>query len=92
MSDNQKEKEVIEECTHDCSNCSANCSSREGSVTIQLHESLNDFSKVNKVIGIVSGKGGVGKSIVTSLMSVMFSRKGYGQRKGYLSRSNRRRH
>ncbi len=77
MSDNQKEKEVIEECTHDCSNCSANCSSREGSVTIQLHESLNDFSKVNKVIGIVSGKGGVGKSIVTSLMSVMFSRKGY---------------
>lgn len=74
----EMEKENLEECTHDCSSCGANCSSREGgSVKVELHESLNEFSRVKKVIGIVSGKGGVGKSIVTSLMSVMFSRKGY---------------
>lgn len=78
MSEKEKEvNNVSEDCTHDCSTCSANCSSREGSVQVQLRESLNDFSRVKKVIGVVSGKGGVGKSIVTSLMSVMFSRKGY---------------
>lgn len=77
MSENQKEKEVIEECTHDCSSCSASCSSRNGGQPEDMHERLNEFSRVRKVIGIVSGKGGVGKSIVTSLMAVMFSRKGY---------------
>ena len=78
MAENEKEKEISEECTHDCSSCSANCSSRDGGNTVvQIHESLNEFSRVKKVIGVVSGKGGVGKSIVTSLMSVMFSRKGY---------------
>lgn len=77
MSENQKEKEVNEECTHDCSSCSANCASREGGVTVQMHESLNDYSRVRKVIGVVSGKGGVGKSMVTSLMTVMFARNGY---------------
>ena len=77
MAENQKEKEVTEECTHDCSTCSANCSSREGGKPADMHESLNEYSRVRKVIGVVSGKGGVGKSIVTSLMSVMFSRKGY---------------
>ncbi len=77
MADNQKEKEINEECTHDCSSCGANCSSREGGQPADLRESVNQYSRVKKVIGIVSGKGGVGKSIVTSLMAVMFSRKGY---------------
>ena len=83
MAENQKEKEVNqetevnEECTHDCSTCGVNCSSREGGKPADMHESLNEYSRVRKVIGVVSGKGGVGKSIVTSLMSVMFSRKGY---------------
>jgi Mrp family chromosome partitioning ATPase len=42
-----------------------------------MHDKLNDASSVRRVIGVVSGKGGVGNSIVTSLMAVMFSRKGY---------------
>lgn len=60
------------ECTHDCSSCSASCSSRE----IQ-HEPLNPASSVKHVIGIVSGKGGVGKSIVTSMLSVLTRRRDY---------------
>ncbi len=64
------------ECTHNCETCGADCPSRSGQPQ-DLHESLNGLSSVKKVIGIVSGKGGVGKSLVTSLMAVMFSRKGY---------------
>ena len=47
-------------CTHDCSSCSSDCKSKEQN----LHEELNKYSSVKKVIGIVSGKGGVGKSLV----------------------------
>ena len=61
------------ECTHDCSTCSSkDCKSRE----IQK-EKLNEQSSVKRVIGIVSGKGGVGKSIVTSMLAVQSMRKGY---------------
>ena len=63
---------MAEECTHNCSTCSAECASRES-----LLEPLNENSTVKKVIGIVSGKGGVGKSMVTSLLAVLMSRKGY---------------
>ncbi len=62
---------MSEECTHDCSSCGADCSSRD------MHEKLNPKSSVKKVIGVVSGKGGVGKSLVTSLLAVMFSRQGW---------------
>ena len=62
-----------EECTHDCSTCSANCSSKKES----LIEPLNKASKVGKVIGIVSGKGGVGKSMVTSMLTVTMNRREY---------------
>ncbi len=62
------------ECTHDCSSCSANCSSREKT---SLIENPHEMSHVKKVIGIVSGKGGVGKSIVTSMLSVLMSRRGH---------------
>ncbi|WMJ21876.1 Mrp/NBP35 family ATP-binding protein [Paludicola sp. MB14-C6] len=62
-------------CTHDCGSCGADCSSKQSE-----HESLiaplNELSKVKKVIGIVSGKGGVGKSLVTSLMAVSMQRRG----------------
>lgn len=57
------------ECTHDCSTCSADCSSR---IT---HEPLHAMSNVKHVIGIVSGKGGVGKSIVTSMLAVAMQRR-----------------
>ena len=64
---------MSEECTHDCSSCSANCSSRKESFLEPMH----DFSSVGHVIGVVSGKGGVGKSLVTSMLAVLLSRKGY---------------
>lgn len=64
----------MSECTHDCSTCGENCSSRESA---DMKEKLNDLSSVKKVIAVVSGKGGVGKSMVTCLMSVLQQRKGY---------------
>ncbi len=70
-----KEIKQMAECTHDCSTCGENCSSRNEPQ--DLTEKLNQYSSVKKVIGVVSGKGGVGKSTVTSLMAVMFSRMGY---------------
>lgn len=59
------------ECSHDCANCSSKCS--EGIPK----EQLNALSSVKRVIGVVSGKGGVGKSIVTSMLAVLMQRKGY---------------
>jgi len=64
---------MSENCTHDCSSCSANCSSRN---TIQK-EPQNKLSNIKKVIGVVSGKGGVGKSLVTSALAVSTARKGF---------------
>ncbi|MBQ8378620.1 MAG: Mrp/NBP35 family ATP-binding protein [Oscillospiraceae bacterium] len=63
----------MSECTHDCSTCKADCSSRKESLIEQPHS----MSKIKKVIGIVSGKGGVGKSLVTSLMAVYSQRNGF---------------
>ena len=63
---------MSENCNHDCGNCSQNCGEKES-----LVESCNEFSDVKKVIGVVSGKGGVGKSLVTSIMAVMSQRAGY---------------
>ncbi|MBQ8392248.1 MAG: Mrp/NBP35 family ATP-binding protein [Clostridia bacterium] len=61
------------ECTHDCSTCSSkDCGQRA-----IPKEKLNDASSVKHVIGIVSGKGGVGKSIVTSMLAVQSMRNGY---------------
>lgn len=67
---------MSETCTNNCSSCGQNCSSRKEART-DFHESPNPKSKINKVIGIVSGKGGVGKSIITSMMSVISQRKGF---------------
>lgn len=66
---------MSENCTHDCSSCGENCSSRTADRTSFL-EPLNPASSVKKVIGIVSGKGGVGKSLVTALMAVKMNSKG----------------
>lgn len=63
----------MSECTHDCSSCSQNCSEREK----DLHAKLNEFSHIKKVVAVSSGKGGVGKSSVTSLLAVMMARRGY---------------
>lgn len=65
-----------ENCNHNCSSCGENCSSRTEE-QIDFRTPLNPASSVKKVIGIVSGKGGVGKSLVTSMMAVRMNRLGY---------------
>ena len=64
----------MSECTHDCSTCGADCASRNKPES--LLEKQNAFSNVKKVIAVVSGKGGVGKSLVTSLLAVLTKRNG----------------
>ena len=67
--------ETAENCTHNCSTCGESCSSRTAEQTSFL-EPLNPASSVKKVIGVVSGKGGVGKSLVTAMMAVKMNSKG----------------
>lgn len=62
-----------ESCTHACGSCSSDCDAR----TEPMKEQTNASSNVKKVIAVVSGKGGVGKSLVTSLMAVAMNRRGY---------------
>ena len=62
------------ECSHDCSNCSSNCSERKPESFLK---ELNPYSSVKKVIAVVSGKGGVGKSLVTSLLASEMQRRGH---------------
>lgn len=61
----------MSECTHDCSSCSQNCGERKPE---SMLEKPHELSKIGKVIGVVSGKGGVGKSLVTSLLAVSLQR------------------
>ncbi len=65
----------MSECTHDCSTCGENCSSRTEPQSL-LKEKHPD-ARVGKVFGVVSGKGGVGKSMVTSQLAVLTARKGH---------------
>ena len=62
-------------CTHDCSTCSANCDSRENSPK-SLLEKPHALSSVKKVIGIVSGKGGVGKTTLASTLARLYADEG----------------
>lgn len=71
MADNMQ---TPESCSHDCSSCGSSCSSREAGAP--QHEQLNENSRVEKVIAVVSGKGGVGKSMVTALSAVAANRNG----------------
>ena len=65
---------MSEECTHNCSTCSANCSSKEKK---SLTEAPHELSSVKHIIAVISGKGGVGKSLVTSMLAVNMQRLGY---------------
>ena len=58
-------------CDHNCSNCSSKCDIKD------LREKPHYMSSVKKVIGVVSGKGGVGKSLVTSLLAITMNQRGY---------------
>ena len=65
-----------EECTHECGSCGvAGCGDREdaGSSTFPTNARTN----IKHVIGVVSGKGGVGKSLVTSLLASQMQKKGF---------------
>ncbi len=64
---------MSEECTHNCESCGVDCESRGPKSFL---EKPNPGSRVKKVIGVVSGKGGVGKSSVTSLLAVSQARRG----------------
>ena len=64
---------MSENCSHNCGSCSANCSSRKPA---DFLVPPNQYSNIKKVIGVVSGKGGVGKSMVTSTLAVLTNRKG----------------
>ncbi len=66
----------MSDCNSNCNSCSSNCADRKEAkqdFTVQPHE----LSSIKRVIGVVSGKGGVGKSMVTSLLAVTMNRKGY---------------
>ena len=67
-------EEKTQGCSGNCSSCSSNCASREKQ---SLIEPTGEFNNIKHVIGVVSGKGGVGKSMVTSMLAVLMQRKGY---------------
>ncbi|MCH5295126.1 MAG: Mrp/NBP35 family ATP-binding protein [Treponema sp.] len=67
-----------ENCNHKCDGCGKDgCPSRSGGAQKDMHERLHEGSRVKKVIGIVSGKGGVGKSLVTSLIASKVQKDGF---------------
>ena len=68
---------MSEECKQSCSSCSESCTERKEQQSTDFTEKLHEMSSVKKVIGIVSGKGGVGKSLVTSMLAVSMNRMGY---------------
>ena len=62
---------MAEECTHDCESCGQDCSQRD------MRKKPHELSRIGKVIGIVSGKGGVGKSLTTAMLAVTAQRNGF---------------
>jgi Mrp family chromosome partitioning ATPase len=67
---------MSENCSHDCGSCGENCAERSQEKN-DFTAHLNELSNVKKVIGVMSGKGGVGKSLVTSMLAVAMSRRGH---------------
>ena len=66
---------MAEDCTHDCENCGKSCSEREGGPP-DFRAKLNPWSRVGKVVAVASGKGGVGKSLVTCLLAAAAAKRG----------------
>ncbi|WP_130862781.1 Mrp/NBP35 family ATP-binding protein [Bacilliculturomica massiliensis] len=61
------------DCNHDCGSCGESCAERDPK---SFQEKPHEMSSIGKVIGVVSGKGGVGKSLVTGMMAVLMNRQG----------------
>lgn len=66
---------MSEGCTHDCEHCSSGCDEKQS--LQDMHVEPHGLSQIKKVIGVVSGKGGVGKSLVTAMSAVLANKKGY---------------
>ena len=64
---------MSEQCSHDCGSCQENCATREKA---DFMEKPHALSHIRRVIGVASGKGGVGKSMVTSMLAVLARRRG----------------
>lgn len=64
----------MSDCTHDCSSCSSDCGDRKQE---DVRKNPHALSKIGKVYAVVSGKGGVGKSMVTSQLAVLLNRRGH---------------
>ncbi|MFR9292428.1 MAG: P-loop NTPase, partial [Peptococcus niger] len=62
-------------CSHNCSSCASGCPSGQGPQS--LLKPANQHSKIKKVVGVISGKGGVGKSLVTALLATAMQKKGH---------------
>ncbi len=75
-----EDKEKCDNCGEDCNGCEncdkENCSKKNGG-KVDFHEDLHEGASVKKVIAVVSGKGGVGKSLVTSLLATKVHKDGY---------------
>lgn len=67
--------DMAEDCTHDCENCGKSCSEREGGKP-DFRAKLNPWSRVGRVVAVASGKGGVGKSLVTCLLAAAAAKRG----------------
>ncbi|MFA7205693.1 MAG: Mrp/NBP35 family ATP-binding protein [Saccharofermentanales bacterium] len=67
---------MSEECKTSCSECKSNCASNPNTKK-DMTESPHELSRIRKVVAVVSGKGGVGKSIVTSMMAILMQRRGH---------------
>ncbi|MEG1809812.1 MAG: Mrp/NBP35 family ATP-binding protein, partial [Oscillospiraceae bacterium] len=67
---------MSEDCTHDCSSCGSACSEREESPK-DMREPSHPASDVKKIIAVMSGKGGVGKSLVSAMLAVLLNRRGF---------------
>lgn len=65
---------MSENCNHDCSSCGESCKDRDPKSMLQAP---HEMSSIKNVIAVVSGKGGVGKSLVTSLLASSMQKKGY---------------
>jgi Mrp family chromosome partitioning ATPase/predicted Fe-Mo cluster-binding NifX family protein len=67
---------MSETCNQSCNSCAAKCNEKEER-NMELIEKTHELSQIKKVIGVISGKGGVGKSLVTSMLAVEMNKRGY---------------
>lgn len=73
----EKGQLMSEQCTHNCETCGVDCASRSSAQKQQdFKVNAHPLSNIKKIIAVVSGKGGVGKSLVTSLLAVNMNRAG----------------